>query len=394
MTHRLARRSAAVAGSSAHALVPPVLAMVLAVVVIRLSSVEVWGRFVSVWIVVQLAVHVIGWGNREYLLRAISRDPTSMAASWRNSLITRLALAAAVAVAALVLDPWDLPAPLVVGWCLLLVVHQSFEVLVLYRRAFAAAVAIEVAAYVVAIAAVLAVGRDLNVTSLVAIAAAAVVVRIAGLVVRFWRDVGVITGGRVDLDYFRRALPFLLLGLGGMLMSRSDLYCVTALLDPQRVGTYQVLTGLLLYVQSLAALVLLPFLKGLYRLPGSALRSLSPRMFLAGMVLIAPALVAIHWLLRLVYGLQVSHELLVMGGLATLPVFAISPLVFLAYRNHEESLVVVLTFAGAAVNVALSLVLIPAHGLLGALLATAVAHWLMLAALVIRERVRTVRQCS
>ncbi|MEZ4768402.1 MAG: hypothetical protein R2844_08245 [Caldilineales bacterium] len=41
-------------------------------------------------IYVQLAAHIVGWGNKEYLLRAFSFSPAHISREWQTSLATRL----------------------------------------------------------------------------------------------------------------------------------------------------------------------------------------------------------------------------------------------------------------------------------------------------------------
>jgi O-antigen/teichoic acid export membrane protein len=389
MSSRSTRRALAVLGNSAHSLLPPFFTLALAYLVIRGHSLELWGRFVTLWIVVQLAVHIVGWGNKEYLLRAFARRPRAATTAWQSCLLSRLALLAVVAAAAVLVVDAGVPAPLLVAWALAIVLHQGFDVLVLYKRRFAEAVAVEASGFGVAALAIVAAGSRITTELLVLVFTGAALLKVIMLAALFRKAVGlapVAATGSFDGGYFRRALPFLLLGLSGMLMSRSDLYCVAALLGPTEVGTYQILTGFLLYLQSLSALVLAPFLKGLYRLPESVLRSLSSRFLVGGLAVALAGVPALYVVLRRVYELEVSTEMMLLGGLWVVPVFGYAPLIYLAYRNHREGMIVIVNFAGVAVNVALNLLLIPRFGITGALAATAIAHWLMLALLVARDQ--------
>jgi hypothetical protein len=88
------RRLALVAASGANSLLLPLLNPLVAFLVVRLASAELWGAFVEPLVIAQFAAHVIGWGNRDYLLRAFSRDPATWAPPG-GSLVTRLALFAA-----------------------------------------------------------------------------------------------------------------------------------------------------------------------------------------------------------------------------------------------------------------------------------------------------------
>jgi hypothetical protein len=132
-----------VVASGAGTLGVPLLNVLVALLVVRLASVERWGEVVPLLLGVQLAAHVAGWGQKEYLLRAFSRAPAQLAAAWQTSLLTRLPLLALAGVLAALLG---LPAHqwgLVLLWLLGLVLAQAHEPLVAYRRAFGLALAID-----------------------------------------------------------------------------------------------------------------------------------------------------------------------------------------------------------------------------------------------------------
>ncbi|MEL6823009.1 MAG: hypothetical protein AAFP70_14705, partial [Calditrichota bacterium] len=76
---RLLKRLWLIVISSANTLVAPVLNIAVSLLVVRLSSVETWGSFVAVLIIVNLINHLLYWGNREFLLREYSKTPGSIA---------------------------------------------------------------------------------------------------------------------------------------------------------------------------------------------------------------------------------------------------------------------------------------------------------------------------
>ena len=86
------RRAGLIIANSFNSLLVPVFGIVVSLLVVRLTSVELWGMFVEVMIWAQLAAMVVGWGNKEFLLRAFSRQPAQMAVRWQSSLVTRSAL--------------------------------------------------------------------------------------------------------------------------------------------------------------------------------------------------------------------------------------------------------------------------------------------------------------
>lgn len=391
VTRALLRRASSVGWHGAAAYLPPVLGALLSLLVVRLASVEVWGRFVAWAVPVQLAVHVAAWGNKEHLLREIARSPGRLRERWRTSLVTRftaatpvVVLAAATATAAGA--PADLLAILALWW-LGQTLAQSFEVLVVYRRAFATAVTIEAAAFAPPLATVATAAGRLEVELLVAAFAAGAVLRTSLYAVAFRRAAGLPrVAARPEPRLLAAALPFFLLSFSGMLMSRTDLYCVVALLDRAAVGAYQVLTTFLLALQGVAALVVTPWVKGLYRLPSRALWRTAGRLSVLGAAVTLPGVAVLAPVLEHLYRLDIPSAVLAAGALSVLPAFPSVALIYLAFRGGRQAAVVWVNLLGAGVNLALNLALLPRLGLLGAVTATAAAQWTMLAAHLLRER--------
>jgi hypothetical protein len=115
---------------------------------------------------------VLAWGNKEYLLRAFSFDPVHVAESWQTNLLTRLALFPAFALVVLLLAWSPIQAWLLVLWTLGLVICQSFEVLIVYRRAFLVSIGVELGSISLLLTGITALGNGLSLDALLFLFAA------------------------------------------------------------------------------------------------------------------------------------------------------------------------------------------------------------------------------
>jgi len=377
---RLRRRALEIAASGANGLLLPLLSPLVSLLVVRLASPALWGEFVQGALVAQLGAHVVGWGSKEYLLRAWSAGPQQIARLWQNSLLTRLALFAACCAVFALLGMGVLRTLLLALWCLALVLDQAFEPAVQYRKAFGYAALVDLLGLAALAGAVVALRGQLTPALLTGLFAASSGATALALALRFRRQLLPAALARFEPRYFGAALPFFLLGLSGLLQSRVDLYVVNALLPHGELARYQVLTNLLTVVQTVAYLVLAPYIKSIYRLPAGAISRLTLRLFCAGLLLLAPALAALYAIMTLLYGFALAPATLALGGLAVLPTFAYLPLVYELYRAGRTRLVLAVNALGIAAALLLSLALLPALGVNGALAASAAAQWLMLAA--------------
>lgn len=380
---RARRRALLILTNSLNNLILPILNVVISILVVRLASVDLWGELVQVLIVVQLAAHIISWGNKDYLLREFSQNPAQISRSWQTSLITRgLLFASFLPVAARM----GLPAEqtvFIILWCLGMVLDQSGDVLILYRKDFVFGIMLELAGMVFLALAITGWHQSLSQHLLIMLFALANVGKGVLLVWRFRRyTLGepFRLQGKLDLHFFRLAFPFFLLGFSGMLQSRIDLYSVNYFLSRTEVGQYQVFINFMIYLQSVSAFVLMPFVKGIYRLPYEAVIKIAARLLLLALMLLGPALISIHLLLQWFYHLDLGTDFLVFGGLFVLPTFCYLPIIYALYRLDRQSVVLKINVLGIGGNLLLNLWLLPAVGMVGAVIASAVAQWLMLVA--------------
>ncbi|GAB4515908.1 MAG: hypothetical protein OHK0046_20140 [Anaerolineae bacterium] len=372
---KILRRAAVIAQNALNSLLQPIISVALSFLIIRLASEALWGGFVAVLVVVQFTAHIAGWGNREHLLREFSRQPYQLTALWQRSLTTRLALF-------LLLVPLLLlaSAPLIgmIVWGVALVVAQSYDVMLVYRKAFWVGIVIEMVGTAVLAAFILSRPAPLTVNDLLLGFTTVQWGKAAALTLifrRLWQ--GFIP--RLDVDLLRQGAPFFLLGFSGLLATRIDLYTVSLLLSEQDVGRYQVFINLLIYVQATANFILLPFAKSLYRLDAVTTRRIARRLFMLGLLLIPPALLLMDGLLIGLYDLRYDAAFFLLGGLFALPIYAYLPLIYQLYKLERTGVVLRVNLFGAGMNLVLNLLLLPLMGLSGALLASAVMQWGMLA---------------
>jgi len=363
------RRLLTVLQNSANSLLAPVFNILISLLVIRLASEAVWGAFIAQLIVLQLMTYVVGWGNKDYLLREFSRAPDQIIPRWRRSFTSRLLLLLLTLpfLTFLPVSVW-----IAVTWLILIVIVQSFDVVIVYRRDFLYAIFIEMLNISVIIVVLMTIRSNLTTNIILSGFTLGAGIKAIMTGWRYRRFFGL---AKVDLMYFRAALPFFLLGFSGILASRIDLYTVSILLPEDAIGRYQVFINLMLYLQALSALILMPFIKNIYRMPEASLLRLARRMFALGGVLLVPSLVAADLVFRLLYGINYGLEMLLLGGAFVLPLYGYTGLVYRLHSRDETGKVLVVNLLGAGGNFALNLLLLPQIGIAGAILASAVMQW-------------------
>lgn len=365
------RRIGTVLLNSLNSLLQPVLNIAVSFIVVRRADEALWGAFVAVLIVVQLLLHVIAWGNKEYLLRAFSRTPAKIRTLWQTNITTR-ATFLLLSLPLLVLF-FDQPAGALLLWVAAAFIAYSFDVVVIYHRRFLTAFFVETLSTGFVVVALLTADALTVPYILWAFALGATLKAMLWLLI--FRDMLKGLRPRFEARYFGHAAAFFLLGFSGMLNSRIDLYTVSALLNEQATGRYQIFINLMLYLQAMAQFIMLPFAKSVYRLDDVTIRYMMMRLFRVGIIIVPFALVAAHILLLWVYGIQYDLMFMLLGGLFVLPIYAYLPLIHRLYKRNEQGAVLKKNIVSAGGNLGLNLLLLPVWGIHGALFSSALMQW-------------------
>ena len=108
---------------------------------------------------------------------------------------------------------------------------------------------------------------------------------------------------RIDLRrHLVAAWPFVLIGLGGQLATRIDVYTVTAFGQGELVGRYQVIAAVFTQFQLVPGLLARPFGTGMLRMDRAALLRISARSVRWGLLLLLPLALLAGLGLYFVYG--------------------------------------------------------------------------------------------
>jgi O-antigen/teichoic acid export membrane protein len=160
-----------------------------------------------------------------------------------------------------------------------------------------------------------------------------------------------------------------------MLSSRVDQYTVSYFLPKETLGEYQVLKNFLIYFQSAASFMVLPFVKNLYRLKDDSMDKLSVRLFTAGIVLIIPMMAALYIIIEYVYGFRFTSDIYLYSALFILPGYYSSVIIYKLFKNSRQSIVVMVSVAGIVISLALNIILIPKMQSSGALISGVISVW-------------------
>ncbi|MEZ4775413.1 MAG: polysaccharide biosynthesis C-terminal domain-containing protein [Bacteroidia bacterium] len=356
----------------------PILNISISLLVIQLGSETLWGGFVNTLIWVSLTLHILSWGNKEYLLRIFSKNPSRIIQVWQENLFTRgtgLFLAAGIFL-------WQGFPSGTYGWILLWLmtafIAQSWEVIVLYEKQFGLAIFTELAGFGLIAGGLFRLGGDITLIQIVYLYAISNLLKSAMLTFWFRKTGLAVFQFSLSKKHLSEAFPFFLVGLSGMLNTRIDLYMANAWLTEDKVAVYQVMTSLFIYLQAFSGMITLPFVKNIYRLPSENIARIPYKLGGIGLVLLLAAIPATWWVLNGLYKFDLEAAFYVWGFLLAFPIYWYLPTIYLCYKHQKEGLVLGLNALGIAVNIGLNIYFIPLWDIKGALIASVIAQWVIL----------------
>lgn len=361
--------------NSINSLITPALSVLFSYFIIRKYDAGLWGGFVYYLIIVNLAVHILGWGNKEYLLREFSRDASMISRKWIGSFTSRIIFIPAVFIPYYFLSGSFVVLMLMSALTLLLFIYQSFDVLITFERKFMISVYAEITSFIILAILILSFGVS-GMESLLALYVCSIIVKPVFLAVFFRNNIfkEMLIGESISLKYFKYAFPFFIIGFTGMIQSRIDIYSVGYFLNKESLGKYQVIVNFLSVFQSASVFIVAPYVKDIYRLKTESIRKMSRNVLLTGIGLLFPFIITLYIALVLIYKFDLSADYYFYSALYILPVYYYIVMVYAHYKHGKQNTVIWITITGIAAGLISNIYLTPIMGIKGALLSGGISQ--------------------
>ncbi len=329
-------------------------------------------------IFVNLASQFMSFGNKEFLLRKFSQNPSEISRFWQKTFLSRLPLFF-LTIPFLFFSNFSFTiALLILIYVFSNYLHQSFNVLVVFERKFTFSLTVEFANLIVILGLIFFQQEQLTLESLLKIFCFLTFLKAIIFIFYFLQRIKQNFIFKFDFNLLSLCLPFFSLEISGMLQSRTDLYCVAFFLPEEKVGQYQILINFLIYFQAFANFLLVPFAKNVYRLNFESIQKLTKKLSLFGTVVIPIFVLGLKFVLENFYNFSFGLELFILGGLFVLPVYIYLPKIYFLYKTNLQNKVLWVNIFGIVLNGILNFYFIPQKGLVGALISSAISQWFML----------------
>lgn len=354
-----------------------VFGMLVPLLVIRFSSKALWGSFVSVLLFTLLAIQVINWGNKEYLLRQFSANPSGINSLFSKNMASRFPLLLLFALLGFWLFP---PAfgPWIALWLLGRYLTHATEALVQYEKAFTASIVIELCCFGFFMAVFFYLTPGISLAALLVGYSLYQLLKGFAYFGLFWRSFS-LTKARFSRDTYQASFSFFLLSVLGFLASKADVYVMDHFGTQKQTAEYQIINSFLVFAMSVATFVFGPFTRMIYRNTDAVLEKSKRILAAMGLVIVPLALVLIALILHTFLNLELGLIFYISGFLYVYPSYLYGLDIVNLFRQQREIKVVAYLAIGAFCNCLMGVLLLQnGYGIMGVLSGSAFAQLVVL----------------
>jgi O-antigen/teichoic acid export membrane protein len=148
---------------------------------------------------------------------------------------------------------------------------------------------------------------------------------------------------------------FFLLSITGFLQSKIDVYVLKFYTDVVTLGEYHIISGFIIFAQSISSILILPYVKNIYRMQEEQLIKI--RIFTAKIGVLIQTLITaiIYYLLKELYDIKLNFNQIIASFLIGYPTYIYITYVYNLYKKKLESVVLKICLLGTFLNLVLSI---------------------------------------
>lgn len=361
-------------------LLVPFFNVLISALVVRLVSVELWGEYTSIILLVSTFTVVSLWGSKDYLAAVFSRDPASVRLNWVKQLQARQPVTWIAAAGILILVPGVTLKLLSAGILVTRSAMLSYEPLVIYQRRFRLKLVAELSGGILLCMMIVLFHQAMSIPGFLGFCLFSELVKLGVIATAFHREFPLAFLPKFDLQALRASAGFLWLSLSGFLLYKADLYFIAIFLDNLTLAKYQVLMAFLIFIHASATYLVQPLFRRLFLQNIALVRKISARLFTNGTWMTLAALLVVNLVLEYAFGIRVSAMVLAAAWLFLLPAYYYAPLICYLFAAKRELAVLAVNTGGFISTAAACWLLnnLLDDPILAVMMAAAITQWLML----------------
>jgi O-antigen/teichoic acid export membrane protein len=171
-----------------------------------------------------------------------------------------------------------------------------------------------------------------------------------------------------NLLILKKGFPFMMLGLSGVMLQKTDMITVAYFLTKYEIAQYQVFCSFLLFMQAFPGLITAPYAKNIYRISSSSYTKIQMRFVLIGLSVTSIFIAITYFSMMWIYAFNFSWMFYLLGFLYGSLTYFYSIRIYILYKKNGQNTVMWISAAGIVFNFMMCCILIPKFNIMGAVL--------------------------
>ncbi len=363
-------------GNAMSMFLPSAANIITSAIVIRMLVPEWWGQITEMQLYMYIAVQFCAWGNKDYLMKVFSENPSQVKNLWMESFSGRLFLLIPVLFLAYFIFPNLSDILFLSVWIFLRFINQAFEAPILFLRNFRSNIIAESIGLIVTVSCLLFFNKDLSLNQVLSLITLGYFLKAIVQVFYFRNYFSFEFSFIPNLSKLQSLFPFMMLGFAAVVQQKSDMICVVWMSSKIEIAQYQVFSSFLLFLQSFPGLVAGPFIKNLYRLPKSSYPKIQRYFVGIGFIISILGILITYLIVSYIYHFQLSLFIYLLGFLYGLLTYFYMLKILLLFKNNKQNQVMSISVLFILINFICCLILIPILKIEGAVLANVITQLL------------------
>ena len=313
------KRFLPILSNSVRSVITPLLSIGFSFVIVHYFSKQLWGEFVAILLMMLLATMISNWGSKDFLVRAFSKNPKKIIGNWQELFLARIPVLILFLIYILLNYSISIGFWLVL-WLVSSFIFHSFSSVLIYNRDYGKALFFELISFLVLISLLFIFKNKMTLVLLIQCYAIHFTIK-AVLFSVFYFNFLKFKKIRFNTIILVQSGIFFLLSITGFLQSKIDVYVLKFYVDAITLGEYHIISGFIIFAQSISTILILPYVKNIYRMSGKQLIKI--RNFIAKIGVLIQVLMTtiIYYILKILYNIELNTHQLIASFLIGYPTY-------------------------------------------------------------------------
>lgn len=347
--------------------------LIISYLIIKFNSIELWGSYVEILIWVNLLLLFSAFGNRDFLLKSFSSNPSKINQLWLTNFINRILLLLPCFLIIILVPFFNNIRFIAILWLSFLFISQSYQILILYHKDFKFGVIVEIIFNALIIICLSLKVKSINLELFLIITTIANAIK-GFLYILFYHKR--MKGLAINFSFInlKKSVPFFIPLTLGTVRIKIDTYYANSFFNSIDLGKYQILISFLTIGHIATTYFVNPFLKNFFRSNTSIIKKIIKQFLIAGFIYALIFTVLSYFAMQVIYNIEFTLLNYIMAFIFIIPLLVHSIIINQMYKYNKQNIVAYVALIIVVLQIIIGFFVIKKNGISGALIIKAVSQ--------------------